>query len=326
MEKQLVFLTHMSRSGSTFLSKLLDQHENISVGIEGFFPDNVIREAPNIDSERKIDKYLNLLFMDKRFRGWDLKKRDIKNELLNINFPIPYKKILLTCFKLYFNNKLKDVLIHKCGWYIGNTERARLVYGNIKFIHIIRDPRGIYNSQKHSKLFNNKGKSHPITFCINYKKMVRNIFNANIKNILHVVKYENLLISKNDEINNILEFLKINSKNNKTKSDYINKIPENLKNIHKNVGKDAIKKRADAWKKELDKDSQFFIQMLCKKEIKDYNYELVKFKLSDININKTILWIFGYLYISIKLYIKNLISSKYPADVLIENEIREEKY
>ena len=319
MQTQLIFLSHMSRTGSTFLCKLLDQYEAISVGVEGFFPDNIIRRAPIIRSENALDKYLTLLYEDIRFRGWNLERKDIKSRLLKYKFPIPYKKVLLTCLNMYFpNSKGKsDVFIHKCGWYIDYIDQVKKTYPKAKIIYSVRDPRGIYNSALKANMSNNKYSI--VNMALFFKKRYA-IAKGSTGEDLIIVQYEKLISEPEETIKGILKFLKIKNFE-KTETHYAEKVPQGFKYLHTNISKKGIHSRINAWQTELDDFSQFFIQTVCKKEIMSMDLPILKYR---IQIRDYLKFVFFYTNYLLKKFRNSIIGlsgyQQYIVDRLIHSE------
>ena len=275
MTKQVVFLTHMSRSGSTLLSKLLDQYKDISVGIEGYFPDNIVRKTPFVDSEDSLDKYLDLLYKDKRFQGWNLERESIRNSLLSLGFPLSYPCILLTSFKLYFGNSIGKVLVHKCGYYIEHVYQVKGEFPTSKFIHIIRDPRAILNSQINSGMSRD-----PLSLSLTYKKQYSLCMKYKSMDDFLLIQYEELVANPRKEMAVLLDFIGANSRETGI-DNYYKKIPGELMYLHENIGKSAIiEERVLAWREELDEYNQILMQILCRKEIDGLELPIYKYRIS----------------------------------------------
>jgi len=170
--EQIVFLTYIQRSGSTFLSKLLNEYKDIGVTIEARFPDGTKRGLLEIESPEKIAYALQELYSDEKFRLWNIDKEILRKRLLEIDFPISYDQVLKTIFKLYFKDSNPNVIIHKASFSLEYTDHIKAIFNDSKFIFLIRDARAIYNSQKSS--FNTKSlkpmSNNPIITAKRYKK------------------------------------------------------------------------------------------------------------------------------------------------------------
>ena len=60
---KIVFLTYISRSGSTYLAKLLDEYNDIGVTIESQIPDGIGWGRCNIKNSDDLEKYLKKLYL-----------------------------------------------------------------------------------------------------------------------------------------------------------------------------------------------------------------------------------------------------------------------
>jgi len=283
-EKQIVFLTHMNRTGSTYLCNILDKYAKISVGIEGNFPDNLFIKCTEINNSESLKIYLDLLYIDKHFCDWNIDRNILETELLKAyTYPISFIDVIKTALKLYFNTNISEIYIHKAGVYIMYVDQILQKYPNVKMIYIYRDPRAVYNSLKKSKDINNKKMAvRPFGMIDQYKNyFVLEKKQRTNKNV-HIIKYENLILNIEDEINKLLFFLNVNDKILKINSDkiYCEKIPKNQNHLHNNISKKPMHSRINAWKSELNNAEINYIQNNLRKEMNEYKYELIETKLS----------------------------------------------
>lgn len=271
------FLTYLNRSGSTLLAKKLAQYKDIGVGIEAKLIDGIQRGSVDIKNEDDLDQYLDLNYKDPKFRSWKISKEELKNRVIEkYNFPIRFNHFLETAFELYFKNDPKKIYIHKQGRYFNHIKKIRKLFPNAKFIFIQRDPRAIYNSQKKAT---NSTDGSPmqtdiVKFALGYKKVQKLLKQYVNENYFHIIRYEKLLYDEVNEMNDILDFLKVNPLIS-DKDNYYNRIPKHQQNLHLNLKNNMNKnERIDAWKNELENWEVLFLQKVLKKElnVNTYNY------------------------------------------------------
>ena len=164
--KQLVFLTYIPRSGSTFLSKLLDEYKEIAVSIEANIPDGFRNGKCFVKNDTELDEYLDRLYHDDKFKYWDIPRKDLKTILSQKEYPLKFSDILPVILSEYFKAEDKKIWVLKVGYYINYVDQLKGLFPNSKFIFIIRDPRGIFNSQRTSMILNQN------------KPMARTIFHS----------------------------------------------------------------------------------------------------------------------------------------------------
>ncbi|MBW1699713.1 MAG: sulfotransferase [Deltaproteobacteria bacterium] len=257
----IVFLLYDSRSGSTLLSRLLDEYEDIGVTVESNFMISILRlhqeferksDAASIFQKlRGMDRFENLRIEEEKFLGC------LENKEPTINS-------FVTCLlKTYFERKdpSADAWIVKDG---SNGYFINQIIHEIpeaKFIHILRDGRAVLNSRM--KTINPYGNKKamardPLTAARHWKSLVTHIDNFSKKfpeRILEV-RYEHLIKSTEEEIGRIRRFLGL-QKNRSRKANpktYFQKITEKEKKIHELVISAPRRSRCEAWKEELSVD------------------------------------------------------------------------
>lgn len=190
-----VFLTHINRTGSTYIASLLDKYEEIDVGIEGIIPDNYIKPMPIINSNEALNQYLAILYSDKRFIDWEIDPERLRAELLKIEFPISFNQILQTLFNIYFkNNTQTSLYVHKSGPYINYYSELKTDFPDSKFIFPVRDPRAVYNSMLNSKTIDGAYMArNPINTVAEIKKNYNLAIKLNHNNDFYIVVYESLI-------------------------------------------------------------------------------------------------------------------------------------
>lgn len=277
MIPKIYFLDYLSRSGSTLLAKKMSTYKDILVGIEADFIDGIIRGKVDIQSDGELDKYLSKIYKDPKFLGWGIKKNVLKNRLLTFGFPILFNDILRTVLNEYFKNGKAEVYIHKSNFYYRSINKVKKIFPEAKFIFIDRDPRAIFNSQKHANdfLLKKLNWGNIVSFLFAYKKSqkILNIYTS--LNFLYIVKYENLITQEEAEMNALLKFLSVKNEKKRGDYNYYEKIPNNQKILHKNLKDEKnIVSRVDAWKKELKNYEIYILQFILHKELKKNNYAL----------------------------------------------------
>ena len=98
----IVFLTYSNRVGSTFLARLLSRYDKIGVSLEAFFPDGIVYPMDPIQSETDLDNYLDRLYREPHFKGWQLSRDALKESLINKGYPVTYPNILRSALGLFF--------------------------------------------------------------------------------------------------------------------------------------------------------------------------------------------------------------------------------
>lgn len=245
--KRPVLIGGCSRSGTTFLGSLLGVHERCLCTPEShFIIDDILDQAT---CSGYYDDYQKLFFditHNFRFHIWNI---TLPFESIN---QCNYSQIVQNILNLY---ELKTEKNHTDIW-IDHTP-GNLVFADklsdhfprAKFIHIIRDGRAIAASVKRKRW----GSSSIIHLAGSWINMLAHGFAA--ENLLPAhkiirVKYEDLVISTENELKRICNFIGITFSERMLIGDGF-LVPDYTKEQHMLVGKPAQSNRIDRWKKEL---------------------------------------------------------------------------
>jgi len=271
--KQLVFLVYTARSGSTLLASSLEFFSEVGVTIEDKVPWGLAFVDELFKHQSSIK---DAILEDKKFKQWGLEDVLI-SKLVNQK---TRKDILPSILEQYFIKHKPEAHIHiyKSPEYIYLVKELMDKYPYSKIIHIYRDPRAVFSSQKKNLTSNMKETfiSNPYTFSSVWKKVMAadSKWSAN-KNFLSV-KYEQLALDFEKTLMDIGAFLEIGNKDFLPQSNYSNRIPEDQKHLHLLVGKKPDIKRIEAWSEELSKVEISILQRELKSEMKAYGYKSVE--------------------------------------------------
>lgn len=296
---QIVFLTYIPRSGSTYLAKLLDEYKDIGVTIEANIPDGIRNGKCKIENYNDFEEYLERLYRDEKFNYWNIDKDRLKKILMNHSFPIKFNTILPVILNEYFKNREVKIWIFKSGYYIEYIQYLKGLFPNAKFLYVIRDPRAIYCSQRNTM---NRKTKKPFTASVFPVAKRFNRINDILKNYyneewFYISKYENLIRNTEHEIKDILKFLGVKNKIKHQMSNYFEKIPENQKSLHPNINWKSREINVNKWREKISMTEILLIQHIAGKSMEEQGYPLIIKKGSSWGIIHGYLWQ-GYLYIS----------------------------
>jgi hypothetical protein len=276
MKYQLYFLIHFARSGSTLLANELDKNKSIGVTIEENLPDGIKKGKPvNIKNTSDLDDYLELLYRDKKFYSWNIKKNELRTRLLEAySFPLKFCDILKAIHSLYFEALRPEIVIHKQGNYSFFLGKVKTEFPKAGFLFIDRDPRAIHNSQKRSRK-SASGKSMNqgiVRFALSYKRVHQMIRRYITKDYFYSLKYEDFIKNKIPEMQKLSNFLDVKPGENLKTESYYSRIPMSQKYLHKSVGGSYDLSRTEGWKEELEDYRIVFLQTALKQELRDKDY------------------------------------------------------
>ena len=275
----ITFLTHMARSGSTLVARELSRFEALSVGIEESLPDGIVKgEEVLLEDRDELDEWLERAWKDEKLAAWDIEQDALRNRLINNHsFPLRFREILEELLRLYFNHDLSDCVIHKKGPYYRYIDSVRAQFPDARFIHVDRDPRGIYNSQKKAAR-SDSGRTMaeaPATFAFQYLAARHAMNRYQDEPYFFVVRYEDFLKDSRRELLRIMDFLGLQEKKERGNSPYLERIPGSQHHLHENLKKEIIPDRATSWKEELKAEELYFFQKALGKTLRINGYPLV---------------------------------------------------
>ncbi|MDY6861610.1 MAG: sulfotransferase [Thermodesulfobacteriota bacterium] len=280
MMQQVVFLTYLNRSGSTYLAKLLDEYSDIGVTPEARLPDGIIYSQFSLKASEDIEKILNKLYSDEKFLAWNIDRSVLEKKISTLEFPVAFNQFLGIILKEYFKNTNTKIFIYKSGHYIKHIETIRTLLPDAKFIFILRDIRACYNSQKISMDSRTKKpmETTPFFAAMSFIEVSKILDKYAQAKWMHIVKYEDLIIDENREINKLLSFLETGKRKSEGINNYFNQISKSQRHLHKNLNLEPLKERIDAWRYELSKAEILILQRIAGDILSKYGYMLVSFE------------------------------------------------
>ena len=297
--KKILFITGHRKSGTTMFANLFDGHEDTLVYpsdlciMYAYFPHFigkkysfkfklerlihiVKKDLSTIIKDNKLNKELNLLSLIFNF-----KSKINRNNIDNIE-EILFNLLDSFEFSLKKKKNYKYIVIKETSMDIYFT-RVFKNKKNIKFLHLIRDPRDNYASLKSG------AKKYYSQFGENEKKLLASMINRarldfsfidinqNIfkKSNYKVIKFEDLTTKSIPIMKDICKFLKIKFSD---KLLYPTILGQNTKG-NSYEGEDFFKiskKNVGSWKKRITVDEAKIVEFYFEKEMKKYGYKLSK--------------------------------------------------
>jgi len=277
---RLAFLTHVPRSGSTLLGKLLDRYRDVAVSLEANLPDGIKSRRFRAASEAELLRELDRLYSDRKFSNWGLSKDDLRESLGQRSLPIDFSDLLPAVLQKAAEERGKrpKVCLFKLGNHLDHAAYLRKLFPSAQFLFVLRDPRAIYNSQR-SAASSQTGKlmaTNPLVFSLRYRKAHKALARYAGEPWLHIVRYEELVKSTQDVVSRALGFLGVDEALDEEGTSYEDDIPAPQRHLHPLIGEDHQEERADAWKDELDGGDIRLLQFLMRKHMERWSYELVE--------------------------------------------------
>lgn len=325
------FIIGMGRSGTTLLTTLLDQHQEIVAQPENNF---VLfgKDLAKQNGSDLISKFhqLHKLKHNHSLSVW-------KPQLETLNFDkqhISYQDLCkLTYLSQYTEERRKSarIIIDKNPIYSLYISDLQKLFPKALFIVISRDPRDNYLSRrKHTSGIVSRWNTSLVNAWTMYYKSILKASDKN-PNQFHFIKYEELASKPEIELAEIQAFLKLKQTNQISKPSIQNMAnrldqsnlnameKEKVLQMHHRLNQAVDTKKVAVWKKELTTLQAWYIYVLTRRTAKKMGYQIEKpnmpfFKLLILPIivfqypiHRITHWIFFYAYYNLSFELKRKI-------------------
>lgn len=274
-----IFLTYVNRSGSTFLANLLDSSPEILACPEGDALISYFLENPG--GTFKLDdktgkRLINIFSSDTKLQNWGDGKlfvQGLENAKNNL-------EAFITILINYRNNVKPDAefILFKGERIVHLISKILRIKNNHKtyFIAIIRDPRGVYASQKRTFFPETKKlmSTNPVRTSLLWKEHVKRVLINDNQDNLFVLRYEDLVMNIDDNIKDISRLLNLGlSGITPGQGALVKRLPHNHKSIHLNCDKPPDQKKVQEWENMLSKSEILKIEFVTNKLLIKLNYK-----------------------------------------------------
>lgn len=309
MQIQRIFVVGNSRSGTKLMGRCLGLHSQIHTLKEMHFFDEMVSNPNEPIKSGKVDKLLRKLILTQKLNPGipeylDIKKSQMPGQELYIRFQqfvLAYKNKTIACDPTPRN--------------LFYAKELNVIYPGSFFVALNRDVRAVLWSQKNKWKLIKSGKRpnrfemlrlyfnyHPVMTSYIWKKSVKavNKLAGELGDTIFVLKYEDFIRNPSNILNNLtaqcgLEFEK----------EMLSVRVMNTSDISRLKVPGFDKSRIDSWKEKLSKTDIWIGQQLCKKELNDLGYSLIKiypnvFMLIMKFMLLPVQWVFSFFFNMIK--------------------------
>lgn len=272
------------RSGTTLLKTILDQSDELCVLPETFFYTKSIKYNRKV-REKDVDTILQFIESRWWIRDMNLDFTSIRHKINGCdNFHELSDRIFLTMLNEYglqYGSGEKYVGEKTTG-HILEVPRLLGLESGLKVIAVLRDPRGVYCSYKHSKV----GTSQIAPVLEEWQNAFSIIKQySNHKDFL-CVKYEDLVENSSKVLNDICSFLEIEYRDDLLEfhtREHKGYSPEQIH--HKNTQKPLFKGSIKSWTHKLREREIAVIEAFLAKEIDEAGYCLSGVKATMLELD-----------------------------------------
>jgi len=255
---QIGILTHLSRSGSTLLSRILDEYAEICVTTESELPlelFGVKSYTPIVfNTIQDIEKYLDHTLQSTRIASWKLSTSSILDHCQQVPMPISgpqLVEILLTAYRDTYKPDASLVIYKACPFMPWHIPESLEHFPGVKFLHLLRDPRAVFHSQRQSiDPFTRKPYSKSVIKTgLDWQKAAAL---EEIDSTIMELRYEDLVSSPDEVTNATLNFLEIAQARKVENNDsFIRRMDNRDQELHKEIVEAPDPNKNTVWQTNL---------------------------------------------------------------------------
>lgn len=257
-ERLIVFLMYENRSGSTFLASRLDLHDEIAVTIETEAFADLLETGASIRSAADVDRVLETLFGDEKFGQWGIVRDELRGRLHALGAPADFEAILRAVLDLHFRGADVSRYLVKGTRLTHHIARLRKEVPSARYLHIIRDPRGVFGSQKQSvgSYTARRMNEDPRDAARRWAANARRVDRVAGPDLLEI-RYEDLIADYDATMDAVRRFVSpeglppLDLTGDVDGEAYLAKIPEDQRHLHRNLAAKPRADRIEAWRQEL---------------------------------------------------------------------------
>lgn len=268
---QLVFLLYVNRSGSTYLASRLAELPGVVVTLESEALRGLLLSPRPICTQEECAGFLQQLFAEPKFQQWGVSPEALHRALQAAPRPLTREQLLRTLLRLLPGGDRAHCFVLKVPRLLESLPRARALLSDCKVLHVVRDPRAVFASQRRS-ISSRTGRPmvrDAVTAGLRWRRAMEALAVADLPQVLEV-RYEDLVTSPQSSLDRVVQFLQLDSAEQSayadagaTGGDYLARIPQDQRHLHTNVGKAADPSRINRWASELSAGDVWLLERAC---------------------------------------------------------------
>ena len=279
------FLTHLSRSGSTLLARLLDEYNDICVTTEGEFPLELLgvkAYAPiQFPDNMTVSDYLTHVLAHTRVSSWELSDQAILTACNAHGFPISGPELVTLILKVYrdtYKPEAGMVIYKACPFMPWHIPASLPRFPEAAYIHLLRDPRAVFHSQlKSLDPFTGKPYStSAMRTAMDWKKAAQ-LCDPGCNERSTEVKFETLADNPAGVLDDVLSFLKIQDRSRTAgEHAFTERMSPEDKRLHQEINHEPDPNKNLAWESTLTERDIHIIEHFLRDEMKQKGYSRSK--------------------------------------------------
>ncbi len=282
---RVVFLSHLSRSGSTLLANRVEASLEVIVAPEAALPREMYglptrsRRASYFSERRTLEAYLADLLDRSKLSSWEL---DLDRIIAGVQLPLSMTQlcqVLMSAYGAGQDSRPNPVVVHKgdpvMPWLAADVQKS---FVRSSVLHIVRDPRAVYVSQMKGnesigvRPFARSAASSGAEWRLGAESVIRS---RRAQSTVYV-RYEDLLQDSQSALYQIATSLDLRVRTRtRTSESFIDRVDiDERRNLHSLVGGSIVNDRADAWQKDISHVDRRRIEAICGRFMPCFGYRV----------------------------------------------------
>lgn len=272
---QVAFLVYVNRSGSTFLASRLAEVKGVVVTIESKAVGELLRPNAAISDPVALRESLDQLYAELKFSQWGIPRECLEEKLAEATFPLKRESLFLAVLRALPGGESARSFVVKATAILPLLPELMQRYPALKALHVVRDPRAVYASQRRS-VSSRTGRpmvQDPITMARRWRREVGAVAALPADRRLEL-RYETMLEDETAAVDRACEFLGVerSDEGEVMGERYADRIPETQRHLHTRVGDSGDTSRIEGWRLELSVGEIALLQLACSRAMKLYGY------------------------------------------------------
>jgi Sulfotransferase family len=269
------FIVGSGRSGSTLLRLMLASHSRITIPPETWYLTDLVEEFPldRVLQENEISKAMSVMTNHYRWPDMGLEAAEMRCRVANLN-EVRLRDLVEIVYRWHMEVEGKSRWGDKTPAYIEIVPPLAAMFGDAKFIHLIRDGRDV------AKSFQRQGWYGPwmhgytrewlraVELDMKFSKTPLN------ERILRVL-YEDLVLHPEATLRRICAFIdeRFEDRMLQWQGKADNAVPVRERKFHSGLGKDMSPSDVSRWKREMTSREIFVAEALIGTQLRHFGYE-----------------------------------------------------
>ena len=278
-QKLIVFILGVQRSGKTLLRLILNSHSYIAIPEEAAFLRPIIKKKYiyNEISGKDLKRIYNYLKNSSHYALWNYDSSKFLN-WLEKQHSISLKEFINNLFMSYAESEGKIRWGDKTPSLFRKLNFLHILFPEAKFIHVVRDGRGVFDSWRRIDSTKDNVTVVALEWCYKIYKIERFLELLPPSN-KYTLRYEDLVINPEETMKNLCGFMQVEYE--PQMMDFYKKSKYYVGSHHsKLIFKPITSENLQKWKINLSGKEIKVFNLLAKRYLKKYGYEVDNVKLS----------------------------------------------